>query len=102
MNQEARLARALSASGAPPADPAFVLAVMEQAERERFKARAALRLLRSAGLAAAIAAAAVPFLAWAAENSESLQTGLVTAMGLVALVWTARVMTERSGAAWGR
>jgi len=102
MDSEARLTRALAADAAPARDPAFMIAVMQGAERARFRADLAGTVLRGAGVAAAIAALAVPLGSWAAANAEALQTGLGGAVGLIALVAATRIMTQRAAAAWAR
>jgi hypothetical protein len=102
MTTDARLERALSAPAAPAGDPAFVLAVIERAERERFRTASVLTLLRGAGLAAAAAALAVPLAEWGAAHSEALQSGLLAAGGLLALAGATRFMTEQTFAAWMR
>lgn len=100
MTLEARLAEAMADAGAPARDPAFVLAVIEEAERERFRTASLLSVLRGGGVAAAAAALAGPFLSWSAANAEALQTGLIMTTGLLVLVSAIRYMTART-AAWG-
>ncbi len=99
MDNEARLMRAMAAASPPSVDPGFMIAVMEAAERQRFRAETAHRLLRVAGMAAAAAALAAPFWGWAAANAEALQNGILMAGGLLALVAFTRVMTQRATAA---
>lgn len=102
MDSEARLMRALGGSAAPARDPAFTLAVIRAAEAERYRAAAARSMLRGAALAAAAAALALPFLSWAAANSDALQSGILSAGALLTLVGGARLMTQRATAAWVR
>jgi hypothetical protein len=102
MDSEARLARALAADAAPARDPAFIIAVMQDAERERFRADLMGTVLRGAGVAAAVAALAIPLGSWAAANAEALQAGVAGSAGLIALVAAARIMTQRAAAAWAR
>jgi hypothetical protein len=95
MDNEARLARALAASGAPSRDPAFTLSVMRAAERERYGLALAQAILRTAGLAAAAAGLGVWFIGWAASNAEAFQTGLLGAASLTLLVAGARLLSAR-------
>jgi hypothetical protein len=95
MDDEARLARALGAPAAPKRDAAFTLGVMREAERQRFRRAWLLSLLRTAGVAAAAAALAVPLMGWAPGNLAALQNGLLTAGSLLALVSFARIMSQR-------
>jgi hypothetical protein len=102
MDSEARLVRALGAAAAPVQDPAFALAVIRSAEAGRFREAAARSMLRGAALAAVSAALVLPFVGWAAANSEALQTGILSAGGILTLVGSTRLMTQRAAAAWVR
>jgi anti-sigma factor RsiW len=95
MDNEARLQRALAAGAAPPRDPAFTMAVLRAAEAERYRLETARSVLRGAGLAAALASLAVPFLGWASANADALQTGALGAAGLFVAVVGVRVASSR-------
>ncbi len=91
MTKEDRLLAALSAPAAPAKDMHFMLEVMRRAEAERFRADAARRVLRGAGLAVLGAAALLLASGWAAENADTvLNGGLALALGLVAAGWLRR------------
>jgi hypothetical protein len=95
MDAEARLAAALGASAAPIRDPAFTVAVIRAAETERFRAQAAVSMLRCGALAALGAALALVLVGWTGANWEGMQGGILGAGGVFALVATARLMTQR-------
>jgi hypothetical protein len=95
MDDQDRLARALAAARPPAHDPLFALAVMRAAEQSRLKAELAKRLLRAAGLAAAAAALAVPLVGWVAANAEAVQSGILAAGGLSAMILMARHLAQR-------
>ncbi len=95
MNAEARLAAALGQSAAPVRDPSFTLAVIRAAESERFRADAALSMLRWGGLAAAAACLGLVLAGWAGVHWDEVQNGILAAGGIFALVATARLMTQR-------
>lgn len=96
MDSEDRLRRALGASAAPVRDPGFTLAVIRAAEVRRFRWEAARSILKAAGMAAAAAALVVPFLGWSVTHAEGLQSGILGAAGLLALVGTGRLMSARA------
>jgi len=98
MDSEARLLRALAAGQPPARDPRFALAVIEAAAAERFRWDMSRAVLKGAGLAAALAALALPFASWAGGHAEGLQTGLLGAGGLVAIVALARLLAARTRA----
>jgi hypothetical protein len=98
MDNEARLKAALAAGGAPSRDPAFTVAVMRAAETERYRAATIRAMLKGAGLAAAAASLAEPFLGWAGANAEALQEGVLAAAGLLVLVAAARLLSARATA----
>ncbi len=102
MDSEARLMRALGPSAAPKRDPRFTLAVIEAAERARFRNQTALSMLRGAGYAGATAALAAPFLNWAGSNGQGLQTGIIATAGLFALIWGSRLVARRAATVLGR
>lgn len=95
MDAEARLAAALGASAAPARDPAFTLAVIRAAEAERFRGEAAVSMLRWGGVAAAAACLGLVLAGWTSVHWGEVQTGLLGAGGIFALVATARLMTQR-------
>jgi len=95
MNAEDRLSRALRAPAAPKRDLAFTLAVMEAAERRRYRNASIITVARTAGIATAVCALAIPALAWRPENLEALQDGAVLAGAMLALVSFARIMSQR-------
>lgn len=96
MDSQARLIAALGASAAPARDPGFALAVIGGAERRRYREETARSVLNAGGLAAAAAALAAPFVDWAGNNAEALQSGILSAAGLIALVGLARLMSARA------
>ncbi|MGD9981410.1 MAG: hypothetical protein AB7H66_06240 [Hyphomonadaceae bacterium] len=102
MDAEARLAAALGRSAAPARDPGFTLAVIRAAEAERFRADAALSVLRWGGMAAVAASLLVLMAGWGAANWEGVQSGILGAGGIFALVAMARLMTQRLAAATAR
>ncbi|MGQ0531677.1 MAG: hypothetical protein ACT4OF_03175 [Caulobacteraceae bacterium] len=102
MDAEARLARAFGESAAPARDPAFTLAVIQAAERERFRAEFARSMLRSAGMAAAGASLVIMLAGWAALNWEGVQGGILGVGGIFALVAMSRLMTQRLAPAAAR
>jgi len=95
MDAEARLAAALGAASAPARDPGFTLAVIRAAEADRFKAEALRSTLTSGAVAAAAACLALMLAGWASLNWSGVQTGILGAGGIFALVATARLMTQR-------
>lgn len=95
MDAEARLAAALGASAAPARDPAFTLAVIRAAEAKRFPAEAAVSMLRWGGIAAATAFLGLVLAGWTTLHWDGVQTGILGAGGIFALVATARLMTQR-------
>jgi hypothetical protein len=99
MNDQTRLDRAIAASAAPERDGAFVMAVLERAERERFRHAAAWSALRGVGLTSAAAAVLVLLTNWAAAQPAAVITeGLLLAAALLAVVSVARLFTSRVGA----
>jgi hypothetical protein len=102
MNAEARLAAALGAAAAPQRDPAFTLAVIRSAEAQRFRAEAARKMLSSGALAAAAASLLVVLAGWGAVHWEGVQSGILGAGGIFALVAMARLMTQRLAPAAAR
>jgi hypothetical protein len=99
MDAEARLAAVLGRSAAPARDPGFTLAVIRAAEAERFRSEAALSVLRWGGMAAVGASLMVLLAGWGAANWDGVQTGILGAGGIFALVAMARLMTQRLAAA---
>jgi hypothetical protein len=95
MNAEARLAAALGAAAAPARDPGFTLAVIRAAEADRFKAEAARSILSWGAVAAAAACLALMLAGWTALHWDGVQSGILGAGGIFALVATARLMTQR-------
>lgn len=95
MDAEARLAAALGASAAPVRDPAFTLAVIRSAEEARFKAAAATSMLRWGGLAAVAACLAIALAGWTTVNWTGVESGILGAASIFALVAMARLMTQR-------
>ncbi|MEZ5957028.1 MAG: hypothetical protein R3C27_07465 [Hyphomonadaceae bacterium] len=95
MDAEARLAAALSAVAAPVRDPAFTMAVIRAAEADRFKAAAVRSTLTSGAVAAAAACLALMLAGWTNLNWDGVQSGILGAGGIFALVATARLMTQR-------
>jgi hypothetical protein len=102
MDAEARLAAALAGSATPSRDPDFTLAVIRAAEADRFKVEALRSMLSSGALAAAGAVLALSLAGWGALNWDGVQTGILGAAGIFALVATARLMTQRLAAATNR
>ena len=98
MDKQARLTAALAAGGAPSRDPAFTMAVMRAAEGQRHRSATARAMLKGAGMAAAAASLAVPFLGWAGSNGDALSEGIVGAASLLLLVAVARVLSARATA----
>jgi len=82
---EDRLSRALGASRAPARDAAFVLAVMERAERERYRRVSVLGAFRMAGLAAVGAGALLAVAGWGAANPDLFDSLLLSLAGAAAL-----------------
>jgi hypothetical protein len=95
MDAEARLAAALGVSAAPARDPSFTLAVIRAAEAKRFRADAAVSMLRWGGLAAAVACLALVLAGWTSVHWDGVQSGILGVGGIFALVATARLMTQR-------
>lgn len=102
MDAETRLAAALGASAAPARDPAFTLAVIRAAEAERFRADAALSMLRWGGMAAVVACLGLLLAGWTGTHWDGVQGGILGAGGIFALVAMARLMTQRLAAAAAR
>jgi hypothetical protein len=102
MDAEARLARALGASAAPARDPAFVLGIIRAAEAQRFKAEALRSMFRWAGFAAIAALLALVLAGWTSANAAGVESGILGAGGIFALVATARLMTQRLAPAVAR
>ena len=99
MSDETRLERALAAAAAPARDGAFVMAVLERAERERFRHAAAWSALRGAGLTSAACAVLVLLMNWAAAQLAAVVTdGLLLAAALLGVVIAARLLASRVGA----
>jgi anti-sigma factor RsiW len=96
MDNEARLMRALAGSAAPRRDPAFTIAVMRAAEDARFRAETARSVLRSAAVAAAIAALALPLTGWVLADGEGLRTAVLSGAALLALIAGTRLMVRRT------
>lgn len=94
MDAEARLAAALGASAAPVRDPQFTLAVIRAAEADRFKAEVLRSMLSWGALAAAGSLLALLFAGWISVNSGGVQSGILGAGGIFALVAMARLMTQ--------
>lgn len=94
MNDD-RLARALASARPPQRDDAFVLAVLEAAERERFIAqrwRLALRTLGAGTAAAALAPLVAP---WLQGYGEALLSGALYAGALIVLVGAVGVLSRQ-------
>jgi hypothetical protein len=102
MDAEARLAAVLGQSAAPVRDPGFTLAIIRAAEAERFRAETALSVLRWGGMAAVAASLLVLLAGWGAANWAGVQSGILGAGGIFALVAMARLMTQRLAAATAR
>ncbi len=98
MDTDARLQAALGASAAPERDPAFTLAVISAAEVDRFKVETVRSMLCWGGIAAAASILALMLAGWGAANWDGVQSGIVGAGGIFALVATARLMTQRVAA----
>ena len=84
MSDEARLMRALAADTPEARDQAFILAVLERAEAERFRLHRTSALLRGAGYAAAFAGLLWPGMTLV--PAEALVEGLVGSACLAAFV----------------
>lgn len=97
MSEQPRLDRAMAAAVAPQRDSAFVLAVLERVEAERFRRAALFAALRGGAMAAAIAALLVPFVGWAAMQGVALVDGLTWAATLFAILGGARLLARRLG-----
>lgn len=93
-----RLMRALGAAAAPKRDPGFVLAVLAQAERRRYRADSAAALFRAAGLAAAGGALVIMLGGWVGTHPEATQTVVLAAGGLLGLMATTRMLARLSPA----
>ncbi len=98
MTDEARLLRAMAQASPPARDPAFVVATLERAERERFRAEGARAVLRGAGLAAAAAAPALLLLGWVQANAPAVMEGLLATAALMMFVSMARGAVGRATA----
>ena len=88
MRDSERLTHALAAATPRPRDHAFVLAVLERAEAERYRRHAARALMRGAGYAAAIAGLMAPLLAL--TPADVLAEGFAGSVLLAAFVLSAR------------
>lgn len=98
MNAEDRLNRALGAPAAPGKDMRFTIEVMRRAEAERFRADAAQRLVRGAGVAALAGLAIWTVAGWAAANAD-LTLDLTLALGgILGVAGLSRVLLRRTGA----
>lgn len=95
MNADARLAAALGQSAAPARDPSFTLAVVRAAEADRFRVATAASMLRWGGLAAVAALLALLLAGWVSVNWTEVQSGILGAGTIFALVAIARLMTQR-------
>lgn len=95
MSEEAKLERAFAATAAPKRDTAFVIAVLERAEAERYRTERARKVLTGAGLAAGAAGLAALAGAWLTEQPPTAMTGAVLAVALGALVFRARNIASR-------
>jgi hypothetical protein len=84
MSEEARLAKAMAAATPKPRDQAFVLAVLERAEAERFRQHSARALLRGVGYATALVGLLAPVLALA--PADAVMEGLIGSACLAAFV----------------
>lgn len=84
MSDEVRLMRAMAAATPKARDQAFIIAVLERAEAERFRQHGARALLHGAGCAAAIAGALA--LALMAAPAEAVVEGLIGSACLAAFV----------------
>ncbi|MEQ1618386.1 MAG: hypothetical protein ABL883_08595 [Terricaulis sp.] len=84
MSDDARLARAMAAATPKARDQAFILAVLERAEAERFRLHRSRALLRGAGYAAALVGLLWP--AMTLVPAEALVEGLVGSACLAAFV----------------
>ena len=102
MDAEARLAAALGAAAAPQRDPTFTLAVIRAAESQRFKAEAARTMLSTGAVAAAAASLLLIVAGWTSMNWDGVQSGILGAGGIFALVAMARLMTQRLAPAAAR
>jgi hypothetical protein len=99
MSDQSRLERAFAASAAPARDARFVLAVLERAERERFRRAALHSAVRGAVLTSGAAAALVMLTGWAAAQPAPVITeGVFSAVALLAAVGAARLFAARVGA----
>lgn len=102
MDAEARLAAALGASAAPVRDPSFTLAVIRAAEAQRFKVEATRTMLSSGAVAAAAAILLLGLAGWTSVHWDGVQSGILGAGGIFALVAMARLMTQRLAPAAAR
>jgi len=92
-DQESRLMRAMRAANPGARDPAFVVAVLERAELERFKRLRLQAMLRGAGVAAALVG--VAFALEGAAPTQALEDGLVATAALVLFVTAVRRTLSR-------
>jgi hypothetical protein len=95
---EEKLARAMAQASPAARDPAFVLAVLERAEHERFRRGAVQSLLRGVAATAAVAALAILLGEWAAAHADALLQGAVWAAALITLFAAARAASARLSA----
>lgn len=95
MNDEVRLARALAAASPRARDQAFLLAVLERAEQQRFRHAALRSTLQGAALAGAAAALMLILAGWAQSHAAAVMDGVVSTAGLITLIGGARMMIRR-------
>lgn len=88
MSDETRLMRAMASATPKPRDQAFIVAVLERAEAERFRQHRARALLQGAGYAAALVGLLA--LALTVASAEALVEGLTISACLTAFVVFAR------------
>jgi hypothetical protein len=84
MSEEVKLAKAITAATPKPRDQAFVLAVLERAEAERFRQHGAHALLQGAGYGAALVGLLAPVLTRA--PADAVMEGLIGSACLAAFV----------------
>lgn len=84
MSDQARLTRAMAAATPKTRDEAFIIAVLERAEAERFRLHRAYALLRGAGYAAALVGLLATVLALA--PTDAVVEGLIGYACLAAFV----------------
>lgn len=84
MSDEVRLTKVMAAATPGRRDQAFILAVLERAEGERFRRHRARALLQGAGYAAAFVGVLAPLLP--SVPAYALEEGLVGSACLIAFV----------------